>query len=274
MDLAVAVIDRGLLDDRCTAMLDDFQQTSRTRGASIAQLHRITDAGEEERLPLQITNRSYLTLTAQLTRAGDRIGQGTSGAFAFVGEIPIGMALAHDDPSRATFLRAEEIGMHLTRYLDSQGFEFRVASAQPNTGAAGEPEAAASGLGARAVIANLSPTLPQHSAENLLSDGAFISRPTGPLEITIRLDSDAPTGLSRLQISALTDGYAVPRDVVVQTDATENGAQFRFWTQGQMTPDGVFDTGPLAPRNARWVRVLIRSAWSAGDIALDRVILE
>lgn len=269
MDLAIAVVDRGALQSRCTATLEDLQATNRSRGSTQAWLHRVSESGEEERLPMQITRRGYLTLTAELTSEGDRIGQGSSGTMVYVGDTPIGLALEHDDPSRAEFLRAEEIAIHLSRYLTNRGFQF--LSAELETPAAQRKQP---GLPVRSINANLAPTLPQHGAENLLGDGLFVFRPDLPPQIDIRLDGADPVGLGRLRLSAASEGYSVPRDIVIQTDASEDGTRFRFWTQGQMTPDGVFDTGRLAPRNTRWVRILIRNSWSAGEVALDSVVLD
>lgn len=271
MDLAIAVVDRGVLDTRCTASMADLAQTNRSRTASTARLHRISESGEEERVPLQIIERNYLKIIAELTRNTDTIRQSTSGAFAFVGETPIAMALESDDPSRATFLRADEIAIHLRRYLSSQGFEFR-SDLEATSGIAAP--GAVQGMAISSVESSLTPTLPQHGPENLLGEGLFIVRPTGVLEVTLRLDTDKPKGLSRLRLTADAAAYAAPKDIIIQTDVSAGGSSFRFWTQGQMTPDGKFDTGPLAARNIRWVRILIRNAWRAGDLGLEQVVLE
>ncbi len=269
VDLAVAVMDRGALSERCTASLSDLEPTRRTRGAAEALLLRITPLGEEERLPVRVLERGYLSFTGEIADGGDVIGQGTSGAFAFSGARPIGMAITSDDPSRALFMRAEEIAINLGRYLSDQGNAFRVA--QP---AANVPIRASEGLPIRQVIANSPPTLPQFAPENLLGDGFYVTRPSGMIEITLRLGGAGPNAVHRVRLTAPTEGYAIPRAIAVYLDAGEDGDRFRFWTQGQMTPDGAFDTGPLAPRNARWVRLVLRSAWSEGDVGLDSLTVE
>ena len=94
------------------------------------------------------------------------------------------------------------------------------------------------------------------------------------IEITLRLGGAGPNAVHRVRLTAPSEGYAIPRAIAVYLDAGEDGDRFRFWTQGQMTPDGAFDTGPLAPRNARWVRLVLRSAWSEGDVGLDSLTVE
>lgn len=269
MDLAVAVADRGVLDDRCTASLDDLKPTRRSRGVAQALLLRVTPLGEEERLPIRVLDRSYLYFIGEVTRPGDAIGQGTSGAFAFAASRPIGMAITHDDPTRARFMRAEEIVLNLGRYLSDQGNAFRASAPTQDT-----VSAPPKGLPIGNVTTNSAPTLPQFGPDNLIRDGIYVTRPSGPVEITLRLDSAGPKVVHRVRLNAPSEGYAVPRDIIISLDAGEDGSRFRFWTRGQMTPDGVFDTGLLAPRNARWVRIVLRSAWGDGKIGLDRVTVE
>lgn len=270
IDLAIAVLDRGPLDARCTARLDDMRASDTTRGAASALLLRITPTGEEERLPITIVgSRTYLTFEGQITRQGDTIGQGTSGAFAFVNGRPLGMAYETTGTTGATFMRSEEIHMNLERFLAEQGSAFIAPQVQPST------EPVGSGVILRDAVASVPPVLPQFGPENLLGDGLFVATPRGPLELTFQTDGDGASSVSRIRLSAPTDGtYAIPKGISIYLDAGEAGDRFRFWTQGEMRPDGVFDTGPLAARNARWIRIVIRSAWSDNDLALDRIIID
>ncbi|MBJ3763353.1 hypothetical protein ILP92_11410 [Maribius pontilimi] len=269
LDLAVAIVDPGPLDGRCTATLADLKQSTRSRNATQAVLSRVLPLGDEERLPLQILDRNYLTFIGQVADSDDAIAQGTSGAFAFVGSTPIGMAITSDDPTRATFLRAEEIAMNIERYLNEQGVAFRSSPQEP--AANGDTS---QGFALTEISTNSLPVLPQFSPENLTGQGLYVTRPDAQVEITLRLEGKSPVGVGRLRITAPGGDYAVPRDIAIFLDPSTTGDRFRFWTQGRMTPDGQFDTGRLAPRNARLVRILLRDAWSAGDIALDRVSVE
>ena len=269
VDLAIAVADRGVLDDHCTASLDDLKPTRRSRGVTEALLLRVTPLGEEERLPIRVLDRNYLSFIGELTREGDAIGQGTSGAFAFATAHPIGMAITSDDPSRALFMRAEEIALNLGRYLSDQGTAFRTTQPSQDT-----PLQAPLGLPISEVTVNSAPTLPQFGPDNLIGKGLYVTQPSGAIEITLRLNGTASTAVRRIRLAAPSEGYAIPRDIAVFLDTGTDGDRFRFWTQGQMTPDGVFDTGPLAPRNARLVKLLLRNAWSEGKVGLDHVTVE
>lgn len=268
-DLAIAVLDRGPLDSRCSAKLEDLRASSSTRSSGTALLLRITPAGEEERLPLTIGDRPYLTFEGEVTREGDRIGQGTSGAFAFVNGRPIGMAYETIGTTGATFMRSEEIAMNLERFLSEQGAAF---TAEPIPGPKAPPE---NTVTLRDASANVLPVLPQFGPENLLGEGLFVAKPNGRVELTFRVDSASAEGVSRIRLSAPTnDSYAVPKSIAIYLDAGEAGDRYRFWTQGQMGPNGVFDTGPLAARNTRWVRIIILSAWDEGNIALEELLVE
>ena len=267
LDLALGVLGRGALDARCTAALGDLAPTIRSRDAAEATILRVSPVGEEERLRVRIIDRDYLTFTAELESDGDAIAQGTSGAFAFAAGRPIGMAITSDDPSRARFMRSEEIALNLSRFLTEQGVAFSAPS-----GPEADPRPEAGGtLALGRASSTTPPVLPQHGVGNLLGDGLYVFRPTGPVEIVLRLDGKAAAALRRLRLTAPAEGYAVPKDIVVQLDAGADGTRFRHWTQGQMRPDGVFDTGRLAGRNARWIKIVVRNAWGEGDVALDEV---
>lgn len=269
LDLAVAIVDPGPLDGRCTSTLADLKQTAQSRNATEALLTRVLPLGDEERLPLRILDRNYLTFIGQVTDTTDAIGQGTSGAFAFVGSTPIGMAVTSEDTTSATFLRAEEIAMNIERYLNEQGVSFRV---EPEVTVPASEDSI--GLALSEISTNSPPTLPQFAPDNLNGPGLYVTRPGGPVEITLRLDGLRPQGVGRLHLTAPGGEYAVPRGIAVYLDAGAQGDKFRFWTQGRMTQDGAFDTGALAPRNARWVKIVLRDAWNAGEVALDRVTVE
>lgn len=267
LDLATAVIDAGPLDDRCTATLADLAPTEAARRAERAVLVRLTATGEERRVPIRVLDRGYLEFTGELLGDGAAIAQGTSGAFAFAGDRPIGMAVTSDDAGRARFVRSEEIALNLGRFLAERGHVF--SRADPTAiPVAGE------GLPVRSVEASAAPLLPQHGAENMLGEGLFVARPAGPLVITLRLDGEDAFAVRRIQMTSPAEGHAVPRNVAIHLDAGAEGRRFRIWTQVQMRPDGTLDTGPLAARNARWVRLVVRDAWSEGPVAIDRVVIK
>lgn len=272
VDLALAVIDRGVLDERCLAQLSDLNVTTSGRSTMTALLTRITSSGQEERLPIEVRDRTYLTFEGAVTRDGDKIGEGTSGAFAFVAGRPIGMAYDTTDTDFARFMRAEEISLNVERFLADQGTAF-APSVQPAPDTDYQTSTGAFQL--QEASANTPPILPHYGPENLQGDGIYVVAPNGPVELTYRLAGELVQGVQRVILTAPeTEEFAVPKTVAIYLDGGEAGTRFRFWTQGEMRPDGVFDTGPMAARNAKWIRIVISGAWSDRPIALDELTVE
>lgn len=268
IDLAVAILDRGPLFERCIAELTDLEPSTAARAAGRAHLLRLSPLGEEERVPIRVLDRDYLSFAGELVGDGDVIMQGTSGSFAFADGKPIGMAVTSDDPSRASFMRSEEIALNLGRYLSEQGRAFAPT-------AASHKSLPSDGLAIRDLRSSVAAVLPQYGVDNLLGVGAWVAEPNGRVELVFRVGERSATSVQRVMMTAPSEGaYAVPKAISIFIDASPSGSSFRFWTQGEMRPDGVFDTGPLAGRNARWVKVVIGSAWSSGAIALDRIVVE
>lgn len=268
IDLAVAILDRGPLFERCIAELTDLEPSTAARAAGRAHLLRLSPLGEEERVPIRVLDRDYLSFAGELVGDGDVIMQGTSGSFAFADGKPIGMAVTSDDPSRASFMRSEEIALNLGRYLSEQGRAFAPTSVSQDT-------PLSEGLKVSDLRSNVAARLPQYGVDNLVSDGIWVVEPEGRVEVTFRVGDLSTSAVRRLRMIAPADGaYAVPKSISILIDAGEGGDNFRFWTQGEMRPDGVFDTGPLGGRNARWIKVVIGSAWGVGPLALDRILVE
>ncbi|HAE46041.1 MAG: hypothetical protein CMO30_21460 [Tistrella sp.] len=271
IDLAIAVV-RGIEEDRCTERLDTLNIDSAGRRAAEASLLRLSPSGEEERVPLHIMRRDYLTLEARI-EGGREIMQGTSGAFAFVGETPIGMAYASADPGQATFMRSEEILINLRRFLNEQG----AAYAAPSAAVTLQPADPSARGGLQLVVANSStpPINPRFAPENLAGDGVFVYDGVPGARIVFGFATGDVAAVQRLRITApTTAGYALPRTIIVQYSLDAEGRRFREWTRGQMAPDGLFDTGQMAPRNMRWVALTILDAWSTGPVVIDEVIVD
>lgn len=270
VDLALAVA-RGGVADRCVETLDRL--TAIPSGASRAvraQLEQLTPAGEIDRAPLVVEDRQYLTFTGVLTETGARLGQGTSGAFAFVGENPIGMAITSDGETRADFMRIEEIAMNVERYLSEHGTTFAATAepALPNTMTAAEA------LPLLLERASTAPTNPAFAAENILGDGLYVFEAVGRPEIVLRIGSDEAVGLSRVLLTAPTDaGFGFPRDVKIEFSPFPDGRRWFDFGTFQVAADGVLDTGSLQPRNARMVRIFVRSGWGSSPLAIGSVAL-
>ncbi|QBF31479.1 hypothetical protein CFI11_09645 [Thalassococcus sp. S3] len=270
MDLAIAVPDQGVINSRCVARVEQLKPSDQTRTAREINLIRITRAGQEMRTKMQVTKRDYLTLEAEIANDGLSIGQGTSGAFAFVGSRPVGMAIESDGVNQARFIRAEEILLNVSRFAEEQGRAYQLAALSETK----VPAEHISGIAIRSVTSTAPPTLPQFGPANVLSDGLFVTGSGVPFDVVLRLDHEAVQRVNRVEVEAEAQGYAVPNQIVVSLSTEETPRRFRFWTQGRMTPDGAFDTGMLAARNARWIRLRFLGTWTEGEIAVRSVRVE
>ncbi len=265
IDLSVGVA-RGALVDRCDAQIDDLTETRAAAAAYRADLLRLTPNGELQRRALTLSERSYLTFTGTLSDGNDDIAQGTSGAFAFVNDKPIGMAITSDDPARARFMRAGEILVHLRRFLDEQSGVYLPADDPANQTELAEPDA----LPLRYIRSAMPPINPMFAPENLVADGQFIFAPQRRMSFTVGFDEIRP--VSRLVIRATPSATQTsPKGLIVQWSTDKDGQRFREWTRAEMGPDGVYDTGPMAPRNLRFLKVIMLDNWGSGDVVIDSI---
>lgn len=263
IDLAIAVL-RGGIEARCTAELTDLKPTVTARNAPTAQLYRLTPGGEEERIALRITSRTYLLLEGEVTD-GREVFQGTSGAFAFSSGRPIGMAITTDDPSHVDLMRSEEIAMNVERFLSERGAPLSVSEAAVST--------EVDGLYLEIARVSVPPVSPNGAPENVLTDeGAYVFPPVRNAEILLRVVGDAPLPVADLRITATPErGLSVPRRFVATTSDHAEPRDFRRWIVDEVPPDGRYTSEPRAVRLARWVRIVIASTWGEGDIRVERI---
>ncbi len=268
LDLALAVASEALAGS-CTAKLDDLTPSRRARSASTAQVLRLADNGAEDRIAIDIQDRTYLTFTGQIAAGETEIAQGTSGAFAYVTGEPIGMAITSDDPSRALFMRSEEIALNVGRFLSESGGQI-AAKATPE-----EAPAARNTLPLALVSSSVAPVSPEFAPENMLGGGQFVFSPRPDMVFDLRFEPDKIRPLSRLQIiSPAGSGHALPKNLILQVSHRDSEGGFVTVSRKQMGSDGIFDTGPMAPRNVRRIRVIVLDAWSTGTIVIDRISAE
>jgi hypothetical protein len=269
IDLAVATVDLSLRP-RCTGQLDDLDLPGALRDARAAQLERLSGAGEIERVPLVIGSRTYLTFRGMVPD-GARVAEGTSGAFAFVGDRPVGMAFTADGDRRAEFIRAGEIRIHVARWLEEHGRPFSSARTYPQTD---DEDGATSDLPIRFVSSSVDPIDPGFTGENLTQpEGIFVAEPQGGVSLLFRVgEGDAAAPLAQVILEAPPDaGFEVPREVLIQFSAQPDGSSMRNFDRGEMQLDGSFATRLRQPLNARWIKVRILSAWGRGPVALGRI---
>lgn len=264
LDLSIAVV-RGGIEARCSETLDRLDLSRQANIAARAELHRLDPTGEEERIAISLERRNYLTIDGKVLANNAEIYQGTSGAFAFVGQEPIGMAITSDDPKRLVLMRSEEILMNTRRYLSEQGNAFAAEAAPASVPQEG-------GYSLSLVSVSAPPISPEFDPQNVLGEGIYVFSPQRISEIIFRIQEENPVPLSRIQIRSPKDsGYAVPRRVLIMTDARSDGGGYSVWTRGEIPPDGNFDTGLMATRNVLWIKIMILSGWGSGDIAIQTI---
>lgn len=264
IDLALAVV-RGGITSRCVAELNDLASTRGSRSAARVSLHRLAGTGEDEWINLQVVDRGYLTIEAQVTSPGARIYQGTSGAFAFADDVPIGMATDSNGPDHVLLMRSEEILLNVGRFLSEQSMAF-VEQPVP------EPVVVVNGIPLALASTNARPISPRQGPDNVLGDGSYIFEPQPSVEMLFRVVGDAPVSLSRFILSSNPEsGYSTPRRIVISTDQSLDGSRLRPWFRGDVGPDGHLDTGLRASRDVRWIHMLILSAWGSGPVEISGI---
>ena len=267
IDLAIGVV-RGGIADRCTARLDELETTSAARRAGQLRLRRISDTGSAEWTPIVVTASGYLIIEAQIAADQRDVFGGTSGALAFFDDRPVAMAYEALGGGGVRLMRSDEMLVHLRRYLLEEGVAFATAAAP----AATEQPA---GVAARINRVSQPPISPEFAPENMLGDGLYVFDPVRGAEIILQIEADHPVPLHGIRLEAPTDaGYAVPRNILVQTDAGLEGDAFNVWIRGSVPADGVYASGPVAGRNVRWVKIVVSSAHGPGPVAIGRIVLE
>ncbi|PHO05309.1 hypothetical protein CSC82_03775 [Rhodobacteraceae bacterium 4F10] len=267
MDVAVGVVRRGAAE-RCEGSIDDFAASANALGGSTqAFLALINDEGFVDRLPMSVTESRYLDFDAQFSGSRDEVEvrQGMSGGFLFGDGKPIGMAIETLDGKEIRFIRSEEIFLNVSRWIGTQS-NIRMTSVSGASEAQDGLPLMVASTNAPAIGAEFLP-------ENILSEGeAFVFSPTRNAEIVLEVAKEEKATLSRVVLNSKPEsGQAVPRRVIIFASPDVEGANWRTFWSGEMSRDGVLDTGPRAQTWARRVKIVIASVWSEGPINLDRV---
>jgi hypothetical protein len=276
MDLAVVVVNRGLRE-RCRGqgaelLSGRFDPIADQRGEMVL----IRASGQILRRPMRVTRTDYLTFEAELLDVTDPevddIFQGMSGTFFFIDGKPVGMALEKPEgedapPNTLQYMRIEEIGMNLGRWLGNQGTVFAAKPQRPSANDANSLPLALIDAQTPAVDTDSFP-------ENILSDeGAYVFQPNGAVSLVLALDSDRALPVKQVLItSAPTKAQAAPQGVRIEVDSSQGDRpRWRNFWGGQMRRDGVLDTGPRSGTFARRIRITVTSAWGGGPVRIDKV---
>ena len=268
IDLALGVA-RGGIVERCTAKIDDLLVRKSDLAHHTADLLRLSPNGEIIRKQIEVRDKTYLEFTGRIADGSSEIGQGTSGAFAFVKGRPIGMAITSDDPNHARFIRAGEILIHIRRFLDERGGAYSPATIDETAEHQSEP-GLSDALPLRFISSTVAPINPMHAPENLVSEGRFIFENSSLMSLVFGFEKTRQ--VSRvLAVGQPSSQKTIPKTVLFRTSVDPGGQRFSTWVRAEMGPDGVLDTGAMQPRNMLFLELRILDTWGSGDVVLNSV---
>ena len=265
LDLAVGQV-RGPIEDRCTETLNDLLPKREANEGAVLELLRIRDSGEIERIPMVVTDGGYLTFEADTRSTDAQIFKGTSGAFLFDGDQPLGMAVEALTETSARFVRAEEIHMNVQRRLNR-----RVEPVASAATSSIEQASSADEIPYRVAWTTLPPLYPDQGEENLYGDGSYVFELTRPNTIALKIESQEAVPLSQIALYSDPLGpNAMPREISIEISPQTSGARKIFWGSGSVGIDGVF----VAKRptiKASWIFATIKSSHNEGPVAISKL---
>jgi len=228
--------------------------------------------GEVTRLAMEVVDTNYLDFTARFTDPTVEARQGMSGAFLQVTGGLAGMAIESEDARTMRFMRVEEIGMNVERWLGTQGGV--ALGVRESSRASADPAAPPSGPHLKLLSAGPVARSADEMAENLLSDGgAYIFEPDGPARLEFMIEG--VSGLSRVHIASREGETSVlPQRMLIEVNAKAEGGTWRWFWSGEMPRDGFLSTPARQPTSAKRVRVTLLSARGPGAIRLDKITIE
>ncbi len=252
---------------------EDVSGLLRANGA--ATLERVNPQGVLERLRMRIDRTAWEAASAQGASglyqyvfaatdaaAGEtrEVYQGTSGAFLYVGDVPVGMVVTAPDATTVRALRIEEMRAPLQAWLASGSFGALEAT----------PDATGSGAGAAGLAFDVTewtgvPVEPFGPTGLATGAHPFRAAPAAGAVSFVAELGDAPVSVRSIILSAaaVPDGVSAPRQVRVEIDRSRRGpGDFRTVWSGDMPPDGAAVEVSLATF-ARRIRVTVLSGWTA-----------
>jgi len=268
MDLAIGVV-RGEVESRCIRNVSDLDVSVQPEAGSKVQLLRLRQSGEPERIDMLMTDSQYLTLDADIADGKSELFKGTSGAFLFDGDTPLGMVIEAVSPTKGRFIRIEEIFQNVNRRVERRaGF----ASAEDPVDA--NPAATDEGLPFVFVSATLPPIDPALSEANLSGAGSYVFKLTKPNRLAFKVAGNEAMPVSGITVvSSVDDISGLPRDIKIEVSSSEDGQRTRPFASAEMATDGVLDIR-RSPTLARWVFISIQSGWDGAEIGIDSVIIK
>lgn len=268
-DLAVGVV-RGPVEERCTSTLADFAAAAPIRGGQQAELVRIRPSGDFERVDMIITRSDYLTIDAKVLDVDQELFKGTSGAFLFDRDIPIGMIVEAITATEGRFVHIEELEMNLSRLLNRK-IGFQTVPSRSTTSNDANPAELKNQIPVEFISATQPPTFPDFAEENVLGDGAYAFDLPRPNRIAFKVIGPDAVPLSSVKMMSDPNAdYAVPRTIRIDVSSSLDGSRPRHFGSSEMGPDGLFDL-TRSPTLVRWVFVTVSGAWENGALGIESI---
>lgn len=267
MDLAIGIV-RGEVEQRCVRPISDLDVSVQPESGAKVQLLRLRQSGEPERIDMLITDSHYLTFDADISDGKNELFKGTSGAFLFEGDTPLGMVIEAVSPTKGRFIRMEEIFLNVQRRV-----ERRAGFASAEDPAQASPAASEVGLPFVLVSTTLPPTDPDLSEANLAGPGSYVFTLTKPNRIAFKVVGTEALPVSSISVVSTVDDVAgLPRDIKIEVSSSDDGLRTRPFARAEMAPDGMLDI-KRSPTLARWVFISVQSGWDGADIGIDAIVI-
>ena len=268
MDFAIGFVNQSSFEKACTQPLKSVTQPTKKAGPQLRGVLRYTEAGGSfSQYPMTIVDTTdHKTFVAEFNSSDKFPQQGVSGSFLFVEGAPIGMATRTPDGARRfTFLRIEEIGFSVQRWLDHRAR----AVTKPVVHAAPGLKGA---LPLELEAFDTPPVSPETGPENLATgEGAYHFDFTNPVTLSFSITEEDAIGVSRVVVKSEGEG-AKPLSIRISVDANiKPSLHPTYFARGEMNPAGTYDTNKRSERYARRIIVRIESVQGTGPVRIDRV---
>ncbi len=272
MDLAIGYVGQEAGSEGCSERLGTVTQTRIVAGRVLGGALRVVlEGGSVLQYPMRIVDMTdHKTFVAEYLDPAVSAQKGRSGAFLFAGDLPIGMAIKagpDNDTRQQTFIRIEELGFAARQWLAG-----RARALIPGESEDTQTGEDAAGYSLGLIEYDTAPVSPDKGPANLADGrGAYVFDFSGSTTLTFSVADGTPVGVSRVRVVTNGDG-AKPLRIRVMIDAgSADRPNPQRFAQGQMNPEGVFDTGERGERFARRVVIAIDSVQGQGPVRIDRI---
>jgi hypothetical protein len=281
MDLSVAYVSGGL-DGRCGDRFADLPRNIDPLigpGGAVSFV-RVSAAGQIERVPARVTSLLYETMEIEVAEGETAtVFRGTSGAFVFAGDTPVGMIIRAPDDRHAEVLRIDAIAARLDRLLAGG------IGAAPEEPVAAAPSQSEGGIGLSGLAAGITrcsaePATPETSCWAMAEGSSPLIVPADSVPFVIEIDlageESVPVSVVTMKSDAAAGDTTTPRTVLVErTTAAGDRPAWRSYGRGDMSPLGSLEVRHGAAPRAGAIRITVLSVWKSGlPLRIDAIGIE